>query len=325
VTPMPPIIRGSEIQFRHKKVTAVEETASGGAYQTFHAYTENFQPGEGLINDDELGGARHNLVDPTKQAPDLPNPTGSMTVALDRNQIGWWLTSLLGAPVTDDADDPVFEHVWTSGKTAPVLYTIEMPMASDLFRIADAACVSAMSLNLADQGGFRTVDLTFMPRSVRRRTTTLSASLVAAPARDKAEGWNGVAKINGVAFGNIIGGQVNISNGAFMERYFDDSQWPSAVEIGQPSFMATPEIRVRSDAATMLNLFDGVTPFALELLFRATDDRLIKFEAPNVVAPKVLPASQGVGGMSVSPSFMASQTSSAPMLTVTARNAVAAY
>ena len=322
---MAPIVRGSEVQYRFKKVTAVEETPSGGDYQSFHAYSETFQPGEGLVDDDELGGARHNAIDPTQQVSDLPNPSGGMQVALDLNQIGFWLTSMWGAPTTDNADDPVYEHVWESGGDTPELVTIEVPFASAFVKAVDAHCVSQMNINFAPEGGIRRVDMTMVGRSVRRLAAALSATTTAAPARDKMSGWAGLVKINGTNFGNVLGGQVQMGNGAFAERYLNDTEWPSGIEIGRPSFQATPQIRVRSDAAGMLDLFDGVTPFTFELLFQKTADKLLRFYCPNVVAPKVLPSAAQIGGLDVSPTFMASQTDAAPMLTVTARNAVAAY
>jgi hypothetical protein len=321
---MPPIIRGAEIQFRFRKMTNIEATPAGGTYQAFHAYSENFQPGEGLVDDDELGGSRHNLVDPTQQAKDLPNPSGSMTVPLDRNQIGYWLSSMWGAPTTTGAG-PNYQHVWRSGLTAPGLVSIEMPLAANLVRIADAGCVSGLRLDMGDQGGFRKAELDFALRSVRQLGAALSASVTPAPARDKIAAWRGVCKINGVNLGNVLGGNVQMGNGAFFERYFDDSEWPSAVEIGRPMFSASPQLRVRSDAAAMLAQFDGVTPFAFELLFQVSANQSLKIEAPNVVASPVIPSSQGLGPMDVTPTFMASQTASAAMLTITLNNQTASY
>lgn len=323
---MAPIIRGSELSARFKEVATVAETGSGSAWQSFNFYTENFQPGHGLVDDDELGGDRHNLVDPTQQAPDLPNPTGQMSVPFDISQIGWWLSAMWGAPTTDDADDPVFQHVFKSGGTSVKLKSLELPVASNIFRIVDAMAVSQMQIALADEGGYRKVDLTTIQRSIRRVDARLSASAVAVPTpRVKLAGWKGKIQVDSVDFGNVLGGNVTMSNGAFMERYMDDSEWPSAVEIGRPSFQAQPQIRIRSDAKGMLDKFDGVTPFNLKLIYQISADSLIKFECPNVVAPKVLMASQGVGGMDVTPTFMASQTAAADMLTITLRNAIESY
>lgn len=322
---MAPVIRGAEAQARHKRTNSIEAASGGTGWLDFHFYTANFQPGENLIDDDELGGTRHNLVDPTQQVKDLPNPSGSMQVAADRNQLGFWLSSLWGPPTTDATDDPVFEHVWTSGITAPGLVHIELPLAATLVNMADSQAVSQMVLGLGDEGGFRKADLTFVGRSVRRLGSAVASSPTAAPARDKLAATAGVVKINGSNFANILGGSMTMSNGAFFERYMDDSQWPSAVEIGRPSFQMAPQLRIRSDAATMLALFDGVTPFTLEVLYQTSADQLLKFYAPQVVAPPVLPTPNGVGVMDVSPTFMASQTASAPMLTTTIRNTIADY
>ena len=319
---MPPIIRGVEAQGRFIKVNAVAELGAGGAYQSFNFYSDNFQPGEGLVDDDEIGGDRHNLVDPTQQVKDLPNPSGQLTVALDRRQIGYWLTSMWGAPNTTGVGP--YTHVWRSGGTEPGLIGFELPLANEIFRIADAAAISQMTLNLADQGGVRQVQMDAVLRSVRRLNAALSASVTAAPERDKVGGGEGVLKINDVALGSVLGGQMTLSNGASGERYLDDSAYISAIEIGKPSFTLAPQIRVRQGAGALLDQFDGVTPFSAELVF-AKGANSLAFKATNVVAAPVLPSPQNISGMEVTPTFMASQTSSAPMVEITLVNDVESY
>lgn len=323
---MASIIRPHETQIRVKKTTAIEQASGGTLWQVLHAYAIAFNPGTNLVDDNELGGNRHNAVDPTKQAEGLPTPSGSMTVALDLNQLPWWLRSLTGAVVTDDADDPVFEHVMESGLTAPALLHIEQQHASGTFTMCDSQAVSQITFPFADEDGIRKLELAFIGRSVRPSATGLASSPAAAPARDKLQATVGLVKVNGVNLGNIVGGSMTLSNGAFFERYgMDDSKWPSAVEIGLPSAQVSPELRVRSDVQATLNLFDGVTPFTLEVLYQMSADRLLKFEFPQVVANPVALAPSGVNAMSISPTFMASQTDSAPMYTVTVRNSIEAY
>jgi hypothetical protein len=320
-----PAIRGIEATLNMKKTASFAEASGATTWQKLNYYSERFDPGQSVISDPEIGGNRHNPTDPLQGVKARPNPSGALQVAADLNQLGFLLSLLMGNPVTDDAADPVFEHVWTSGKTAPNLAHFEVGYASGLYKIADAFTVSQITLGFADEDGTRKVDCTMMGRSVRFPVAALASSPTATPARDKLSGTKGLLKIGGVALGNVLGGSFTLGNGAFTETYMDDSEWAGAVEIGEWMCSLSPEIRFRSEQAALLSSFDGSTPFAVELLYQLSADRLLKIELPNVIANPVAPSAGNLGMMSVTPTFMASQTDAAPMATVTIRNAVAAY
>lgn len=324
---MPPTVRGREVEFRLKTAAAIAQASGATGWQSFHAYSENFQPGESTVADNEIGGTRHNNVDPVPMAPGLANPTGAMRVALDRAQIGFWLASLLGAPTTTGSA-PNYTHVFTSGGVSPIMRHIEIPMGSMLSKMCDAWLVSQLSLSLGDEDGYKGVDLTTIGRSVRSLAAALGTTPTAAPARDKVRGSAGLIKINGIDFGNALGGRFDAANGAFFERYVDNSEWPAALEVGESSVTCSPEVRMRTDSKAVLDLFDGVTPFTFELLFELNANQSLSFLCPHMTAPRVLPAAGGTGLMSVSPVFTAAQKISAPtapMLTVTLKNQVASY
>lgn len=324
---MADIVRGSEVAYNIKTASGVAAASGSTGWQALHAYSDSFQPGEGLVDDDELGGTRHNNVDPTLQARGLPNPTGGMQVPFDLSQLPFWLAAEWGAPVTTGAS-PNYTHTFSSGGGTPVLRHIETPFGADFWKIADAFTVSQMAIDLADIDGYRKIDLTMLGRSVRRLTSALAVSPAAAPVRAKVTGAIGVLKIDDVLLGNVLGGRATMSNGAFMERYFDDSEWPGAVEIGRPSFELVPEIRIRKDANAILTKFDGVTPFKAELLYEINANLSLSVVCMQATAPAVLPNSGGVGTMSVSPQIRGAQkttTTTAPMLSIVVKNQVAAY
>ena len=318
-----PIIRGSETSVRLVKVSAVAETAGGQTMQALHMYSETVTPGEGTVADDELGGTLHNTVDPSGIAPALPNPAGGIRTPLDLAQIGFWLASMFGAPATSGSASD-YTHVFNSGGVQPGLVTLEFP-TGNLFRVFDSCCPSQMSLDLAPSDGYRQVDWTLVGRSVRRPSATLSSTITAAPARDKVLGSAGLLKINDTQVGNILGGTFTVATNAFMERYLADTKWPSAVEIGRPSLECSPQIRVRQDIAATLALFDGVTPFKLEILFEKSATRSLSLVCNNVTAEPVLPQSAGLGPMDIRPTFKGAQNGTHPMLIATLKNAVAAY
>lgn len=321
--PPSPIIRGAEVSVRLVKVTDVVETPGSQTMQALHMYSETVTPGEGTVEDEELGSDQHNKIDPSSFAPALPNPSGGISVPLDLAQFGHWLRSMFGAPTTTGSA-PDYTHVFNSGGNQPGLVTLEFP-TGNLFRVFDACCPSQMSMDLAPVDGFRKVDFTLVGRSVRRPSATLSSTITAAPTRDKVLGHIGVVKINDVQVGNILGGNFQVATNAFMERYTADTKWPSAVEIGRPSLQCTPQLRVRQDIASTLALFDGVTPFKLEILFQKSATRSLSLVCNRVTAEPVLPQSNGLGPMEITPTFKGAQTGAAPMLIATLKNAVATY
>lgn len=321
-----PAIRGIEATLNMKKTSSFAEAAGATTWQKLNYYSERFDPGQSVIADPEIGGNRNNVADPLQGIKARPNPSGALQVAADLNQLGFLLSLLMGDPVTNATGGPtVYEHVWTSGKIAPNLAHFEVGYATGLYKIADAFTLGQITMGFGDEDGTRKVDCSLMGRSVRFPVSALASSPAATPARDKLAGTKGLIKINTVALGNVLGGSFTLANGAFTENYMDDSEWPGAVEIGEWSCSLTPEIRFRSDQATLLNSFDGATPFAVELLYQMTANRLLKINLPNVIANPVAPSAGNLGMMSVTPTFMASQTVSAPMATVTIRNPIASY
>lgn len=323
---MAPIVRPIERTFNVKKTSSIEQATGSSSWQALHALDLTLEPGTNLVPENEMGGTRHNPVDPTQQVEGLPNPSWNANIVLCLAQLGWWLRSLAGGVTTEDADAPVYEHVFTSGGQSPGLLHVENRLASGLFTFGDSLAVSQMTFNFADEDGSRKIGINGIGRSVRSPVNAaISSSPTASPARAKVPGGKGLLKVGGVNLGNIVGGNMVLSNGAYTERYFDDSKWPGAVEVGEPSVQLSPEIRVRSDAYSLLASFDGLTPFTVEVLFQMTADLLLKFEFPQVIANPVTPKPSGANGMSVTPQFMASQTDAAPMWTATLRNAVAAY
>lgn len=313
------------------KPTATFAAASGGTgWKNLNIYSEAFDPGEGVVDDPELGGDRNNISDPLQGMPTRPQPTGNLDVALDLNQIGYILSLLLGQPVTEDEDDPVFEHVWTSGALVPGLAHFQMKQATGIFKMADAFTASQITMNLGDEDGYRRLQVPMIGRSVRVLNAGVASSPAAAPTRQKLKAV--VGKIQTGAnlgaltdLGNVLGGSFQIGNGAFTENYLDDSPWAGGIEIGNFACSVNPQIRFSDAHYALINSWDGETPFAVRLLFQKSADLSLQIDLPNVVANRAVPKAAGVGMMDMTPVFMASQTASDPMCTITVRNQVASY
>lgn len=324
---MADIVRGSESEFRIKTAAGVEAASGATTWQSVHAYSDTFQPGESLVDDDELGGARHNAIDPTLPARGLPAASGGLVVPQDLSQLPFWFAGMFGPPVTTGTA-PNYTHTFTSGLAVPVLRHLEIPMASNLVKMVDALAVAGVTFDLADIDGFRKVDIETVMRSVRRLGAALATTPTAPPVRAKVTGANGVLKIDDVQLGNVLGGRLSIRTGAFGERYLDDSEYFSAVEVGRPSLELSPQLRVRKDSATILAKFDGVTPFKAELLHQINANLSLSITATQCVGALVMPNTGGVGASDVSPVIRAGQKTTAtmaPMVTIVVKNQVVSY
>lgn len=322
-----PIVRPTERTLLFKKTSAIEQASGSSGWQSLHALDFTPDSGSNLVDENEMGGEKHNPVDPTQQVEGLKNPSWAGNFVLDLNQIGHWLLSLYGSVTSEeDGETGVYDHVFTSGGAGPGLFHTETRHASGLFTFGDSLAVSQMSFNYSKEDGSRKISMTGVGASVRTPVNAaIAVTPTAAPTRAKVPGARGLQKINGVAFGNIVGGNFAMSTGAFGERYFDDADGFGAMEFGVPSFTGSPEIRFRRDAYAMLASFDGKTPFTSEILYKLTDDLLLSLELANVIANPTEPKPSGANAMSVSPTFMSSQTGAAPMVTATLRNAIASY
>jgi len=318
---MPPILKGTQAEFSILEQSTAATLPSGN-WVNANFYTENFQPGEGLVADPELGGSRNNPVDPLDPVSGLPNPSGNLKVPFDLNQLGLYLKSLLGAPATSGATN--FTHVFTSGKETVNTLAAQFKLGTDVFKIAEFFAISSAQFNLAPEDGYRTIDLTTVPRRVYDAASNQAGTPTAVAARSKVVGSIGVCRFNSTLAANVLGGSATIENGAAGERYADDASYISAIDPGDPSFKSSPEIRVRQGAWSALKaLFDGKTPFAFEQEFQINANSSLLIAAPRCFATIVIPEINGPAGVAVTPEIMASQSASAPMLTVTLKNQIA--
>ncbi len=321
--------RGSEVLARFKKSASFAD-ADAGAYQAYHFYSESLDPGVGLEPDEELGGSdRHNANDPTQPTEGLANPAGPMRVPLDLNQIGYWLASALGG-LTSTEDDGVYTHAGASGKDEVGLMHHELVNFAGYYRIASAFAVTGFTIPLEPVGGFRVIDLTTIGRSVVRRPTALSTSILASPARAKAQGYRGLVKIDGVEADNILGGSFSFSNNAQTERYLKDTKWPGGIVMGTPTASLSPRVRVRKDVVSAwLSKFDGVTPFTAEYLLPFAPNVSLSLKLSNCVAPQIEAVPNGSGLYEIAPQITASQkrdpADPLPMLSATLINAIVSY
>lgn len=322
--------RGIEVTMNYKKAASFAEASGSSGFTKLPYYSEGFRSGNNVTEDPEIGGTRYNLGDPLQGIKTRPSPTGALDVAADLNHLGIYLQLMMGDPVTEDADDPVFEHEFESGKDSIGLGHFEFGFGTNLYKIADAFTVSQLTMDLADNDGYRRIQAQLAGRSVRFPVPALAVTPADMPPRAKLLATVGKLQIGPnfgalVDLGNVLGGQLTLANGAYTENYLDDTPWAGAVLPGAWTGQLTPELRFTRDQLSLLSSFDGETPFVGRLIMQKSADLRVQWDFGNIVANSVEPVVGGTGTMSVQPTFMLSQSATAPMCKVTLRNAVEAY
>src|SRR4051794_33075697 len=94
-------------------------TAPAGGWHQIAVYSLDFRPREPFINDPMIGQGRERQ-DPQRDPLDC---TPTVEVPIARRCSGYWLTALLGLPVTTGTGP--YTHVWKSGGTL-ASFSIEM-------------------------------------------------------------------------------------------------------------------------------------------------------------------------------------------------------
>ncbi|MDP3459065.1 MAG: phage tail tube protein [Hyphomonas sp.] len=294
-------------------------------------YDESFQAGEGLEADDEIRPDVHNERDMTAPAPTLPNPSGSMTVAMDINAMAFWLKLLLGAPVTTGAADP-WTHAFASGKPELPSATLEIPMGEDRWKAMIGAKLNTFGFSFDKEAGYKRAQLGFSAREVRQITGEDAAlfnglSPTVWP-RAKAPGTLATFAIGGVTVGRCMGGGFQYTNNLTPENFADGSRFPSDYFPGAGSAELTPRIRLDRSAAAnaVLDNFAGSegAPFACSVTLPLAAGRSLVLAMGNCHGEKISPVIGGPGPVEFQGRIVASQTSVAPALTATLINGVAA-
>lgn len=322
-------LRGKQLVMSGAFQDDFETPADAGVIQLPY-YDESFQPGEGLEADDEIRPDVHNDRDTTDPAPTLPNPTGSMSVAMDLNSLAFWMKLLFGAPVTTGASNP-WTHTFTSGADELPSATLELPMGQNRWKSIIGAKLNTFGFSFDKEAGYKRAQLGFMAREVRQITgvgNALFDSLVPTVwPRAKAPGTLATFAIGGVTVGRCMGGGFQYQNNLSPENFADGSRYPADYFPGVASAELTPRIRLDKSAAAnaVLANFAGSegAPFECSVSLPLAAGRSLLLSMPNCRAEPVSPVVSGSGPVEFQGRIVASQTSLAPALTATLVNGVA--
>lgn len=301
---------------------AAAGTAASGNFHPVSHYGFTPRRNDPLSDDQVIGQAQHNAIDPQSPTDDLVDASMDLDLPLCLNQLGFILPEVLKA-ATPTGTDP-YTHVFTSDATSHKGLSAAWKEGSN-WRRGHTFVASRFEFGFGQEGGRRRCRLSGMMSDITKPgsdptgtpTTQLALNTIAA-------GKGCTIRKNSVTVARILGGSFSIERTLVAERYAGGDRTATeflpdvAARIG-----GNMELRVTDD--TFYDFARGKTADDFEFEFQVDANNKITFACPAVrFEPAERPVS-GPGLRTESYSFRAEQTDSAPALTATLINSVASY
>ena len=278
-----------------KRETAYGTQASGNYFRMpFNRCSLGSE--QGLIDDPVLGYGR----DPRAPLQDVINDEGDIVVPMDPRYLGFWLTGLLGDPVTVDNLDGTWTHTFGSGAADIPSYSIEVGLAQvPAFFMHTGVKLNSMALEFARSGAAAATINAIAQGETRNVSsqggtpTTLAFSRISQ--------FQGSIKRGGTPVGNLTAGSLTYSNNLEkIETIRNDGK----IDGADPTIASlTGRIDVRFADTRFVDLAGSGTPVDLEFAYTLSAAASVVFTAHEVYLPKPKLAVEGPGGVQASFDF----------------------
>ena len=249
---------------------------------------------QGLIDDPVLGYGR----DPRAPLQDVINDEGDIVVPVDPRYLGFWLTGLLGDPVTTGTGP--YTHTFVSGAADLPSYSIEVGLSQvPAFFMHTGVKLNSIALEFARSGAAAATINAIAQGETRNGTsqggtpTTLAFSRISQ--------FQGSIKRAGSPVGNLTAGSLTYSNN--LEK-IETIRADGRIDGADPTIAAlTGRIDVRFADTTLIDLASNGTPVDLEFAYTLSAGASVVFTAHEVYLPKPKLAVEGPGGVQASFDF----------------------
>jgi hypothetical protein len=301
-------------------------TPPGGNWTPTFIYSWPRGGNRPLEDDMLLGVSSENTRDATTPAPGLPGFDGSSAVVpLDLNHFGYWLKHGMGAESVSGSADP-YTHVFKSGRLPLPTRSFELPFTSSWFRQDVGVGVAGFDFDLGRGAGYDRVSVRLIGQKTNKLSTTGGGTPSSIIARSAIAKTIPVAKINGTVAGRVRSLRATFNNG-LAEQNFVGNEYISGID---------PDADVTCSGTLGIRILDSTyrdlaaagppgTSFSLELLWYISATRSFSWLMPAVRLGLEGEPISGPGGFDVDYNFRAEQGASAPMVTATLINSIAAY
>lgn len=290
---------------RSSRIRAAYETTlgvnPGSAFSELHSYAHLITPNRPLIDDDVLGAGFVNNTDDRAAAPNIGDPTMTLSVPLDIGQIGFWLGAMLGR-VTAGAGPPK-THAFTSGVGAMPTLSIEREfLTAAQYEGLLGAYVTSMKFPFGAAAGYRQIDMTLGGVSyVEPYSSTAAGTPTVETLTARVANSVGLIKVGAIGsaaqIGSIISGDMTITAEVEADRYVGNSGNVSLVAIDSMSCEFNLTARYNTDALRTYGVLGaGVLPIVQEfdLIYSLGASSSLAIVAKNVrCEPVGVPVTNG--------------------------------
>lgn len=317
-----PAIFGRSVTGHYQFQAAFDTFPSTGSWWALDAYDRSDGETRGREDDPLLGrGGAHNKRDPMASAPVLPNGAGQLIVPMCLRQIGFWLRSMLGDPVTSGTT-PNYTHVFESGKDSLPYLAQSKFLAAGMYRRTRGLIVNTMALSLEKASGYPRATLGVMLRDEAKNAAAPSGTIEDPFTLLRVPAAKPYAKYNGAAAA-VTAFSFNYSNQLAPNNEFNNSEYPNGFDPEDVQLGASFTIRYTD--TTWDDLADAETPGVFNFGWELNANQSIDFKLPVArVARQPLPINSP-GRVTQTYNVTPEQDSDDAALVVTLKNDVNGY
>jgi len=272
-----------------------------------------------------LHGGFENLTDPTEPGPGLPDHRLTVEVPLCIAQLPYWMMAFFGEPTTT-GDEPDLEHEFRSGLELQYV-SLQHRLQSGDYRRHVGLVGEELKIALNPEAdGFARASLTFVGLDEARDVETAEDSEEVGAPPDLDRPAEALARViwNGIAGGQIIGGELTFKRNLKRIRAADGTGKPNRIEYNGKSSL-TGSVRLRYADQTIIADAWSRTERAMALeLFRETD-RGLRLACGQALLDETPIGADGPDGVEVDVPLMAYQSTGSPALTISALSNITAF
>ncbi|MEI8397140.1 MAG: phage tail tube protein [Rhodospirillaceae bacterium] len=299
------------------KFEATYGTAPTGNYARLPFISCDLGSEQPLEANDVLGLGR----DPPEPSRGVVTAQGNVVVPVDLRDIGLWLKGLFGLPTTTGTA-PAFSHVFTSGATALPSLALEVGMPDVPRYFLNTGCmVDSIKFPWATSGKANAT-VAVIAQGEANAATTGGGTPTSRVLRRFQQSM-GVVRKDGVALGNVTGGELTYANKLSAVRTIRDDGKIDGCDLGVAA--CTGQISVRFADTVLLDAASSGTPVTLSLGWIIDTDKSLMIDLPAVYLPKAKNPISGPGGIEAKYNWQAAKPASGAFVTVTLKNDIESY
>ena len=294
-------------------------TAPVGGFRRMPFAASTLSAEQPLLSSELLGYGR----DPLAPIKDAITSDGDLTIPIDAEAFGFWLTAAFGPPTTTGTSPGPYTHTFQTGNWTLPSMAIETGMPE----VPRYAMYTGVMVNQLSWTMQRSGLLTASAQLVAQGETVAGSSQAGTPTDYdlvRFGHFNGSIKRNGVSLGNVVSTQITYANN--LDR-IETIRNDGMIDGANPTIAAlTGNIEVRFADATLVNQAIAGTPCELEFAYTLVSGESLTVTVHAVYLPRPRVEISGPQGVQASFDWQAARDATlGRMATISLVNDIASY